>query len=197
MFTGIIKSLGKVGKITVEPNMSVFELQMDPVLKLEIGASVAVNGVCLTVESFDADSCQFSVVKETLSITNLSELSVGDYVNLEPSLRANDPIDGHIVQGHVDCMARFIDFVDGYLSVAVPLAFSKFIAKKGSITLNGVSLTVTSITDNDSDSVVNVALIPHTIQNTNFLKIPKNSHINVEVDVLSRYLDRLIQTKNG
>ncbi|PKL36874.1 riboflavin synthase [Candidatus Peregrinibacteria bacterium HGW-Peregrinibacteria-1] len=193
MFSGIVVETGVVKEINRSDNLLRFVVECEKLLEgRKIGDSVAINGVCLTVVEI-ADGClSFDVIKETIDLTNLKYLSVGGRVNMETSLRLADTIDGHLVQGHVDCVAKVEKFsvVEGatWLWVSVPTEIERFIAYKGSVCLNGVSLTVAGI---EGDRI-GVSLIPHTLEITNLGQLAVGDFVNLEVDMLARYLDRLI-----
>ena len=190
MFTGIITHLGKVEK----KEQSVFTFTTDPSLtkQLEAGTSIAVNGVCLTVLK-KPQSNEFSVeiIPETQQKTNLSTLKENDMVNLELPATPTSFLSGHIVQGHIDTTAKIIGInEDGnshLMSFEIKPEFTKYIIEKGSIAVNGIALTVITIT-NDQFSV---GIIPHTWQHTMLHTTKENDHVNIEVDVLAKYIENL------
>ncbi len=195
MFTGIIQSVGKVSAIA--PNASgdwkltlaVGKLDMSDVA---LGDSIAVNGVCLTVVSMTTNSFVADVSNETLNVSAFKQLSVGSFVNLEKALRLADRLGGHMVSGHVDAVGRVMSiFADGAswrYEFAMPKEVAHYVAHKGSITINGVSLTVNEV----SDGSFTVNLVPHTLQETNLGELRVGSIVNLEVDVIARYLERLL-----
>ncbi len=192
MFTGIITHLGTVKK----KEKSVFTFMADDgfVAKLDAGTSVAVNGVCLTVLEKPHDSSfSVEVMPETEKKTNMQHLNDSDLVNLELPATPETFLSGHIVQGHVDAVAEITDIQpDGnsYLfTFAIPEAISKYIVAKGSITVNGISLTVIAITDNE----FTVGIIPHTWENTMLHTAKRGEYANIEVDVLAKYVEKLVQ----
>lgn len=195
MFTGIIQSVGQVSAIA--PNASgdwklslaVGKLDMSDVA---LGDSIAVNGVCLTVVSMTASSFVADVSNETLHVSAFKQLSVGSAVNLEKALRLADRLGGHMVSGHVDAVGRVMSIVaDGAswrYEFAMPKDIAHYVAHKGSITINGVSLTVNTV---GAESFT-VNLVPHTLQETNLGELRVGSVVNLEVDVIARYLERLL-----
>lgn len=195
MFTGIIQSVGQVSAIA--PNASgdwklsiaVGKLDMSDVA---LGDSIAVNGVCLTVVSMTAKSFVADVSNETLKVSAFKQLSVGSLVNLEKALRLADRLGGHMVSGHVDAVGHVksidVDGASWRYAFAMPKEIAHYVAHKGSITINGVSLTVNTV---GAESFT-VNLVPHTLQETNLGELRVGSMVNLEVDVISRYLERLL-----
>jgi riboflavin synthase len=202
MFTGIIQ---KVGTLTqVEPSGAATRLRVaTSFTDLESGESVAVNGVCLTVtESDQRGSALFFVSPETLAKSNLGNLLVNAQVNLERALTLNTRLSGHLVQGHVDGMGKFLEATldnGSYLArFEIPQSLARYCVDKGSIAINGVSLTINSITKtsdhnatNQQKAVLAITLIPHTWAHTQFSQIAPGDAINVEVDVLAKYVESL------
>jgi riboflavin synthase len=156
-----------------------------------VGDSVAINGVCLTVVQRDANACDFDAIPETLVRSALGSKVAGDIVNLETPLRAGDELGGHIVQGHVDEVARVVSIEDAEggrrMRMRVRPASTRYIVEKGSVTLDGVALTVTDVSDDEFE----VALIPHTLAATTLGKTEIGHDLNVEVDVIAKYVERL------
>jgi len=193
MFTGIIVAVGRLTSIA-ERNGDL-ELGVDaPALdfsRLGLGDSISVQGACLTVTRIENSVFHADVSRETMAKTTLGTLVAGSRVNLEPSLRAGDPLGGHLVSGHVDAVGRVIaveqDARSWRLSFEVPAALSRFVASKGSICLDGVSLTVNDVRGRHFD----VNIIPHTHQATTLGERVVGDAVNVEIDVIARYLDRL------
>ena len=188
MFSGIIEDVGRVEKIIREKDNLTFLIKSKISKHLKVDQSVSHNGVCLTVTEVVGDSHQVTAIKETLNTTNLSSLMDGETVNLERSLKLGDRIDGHIVQGHVDQVAECVDVKDDNGSWLYTFKFHKpvgvGIIQKGSIALNGVSLTIC----NNKANIFSVAVIPYTHENTNFKEIIVGSIVNVEFDVLGKYV---------
>jgi len=194
MFTGIIQSKGNV----VEVHSSDKGVVLDVTYKelalwaCSIGDSIAVNGVCLTVTELKENSFTSDVSQETLSCTNFSELKKGQNVNLERSLRLNQGIDGHLVSGHIDGVGEVISIdkegSSTRLKIKVNKDLTKYIAKKGSICINGVSLTVNSIETN----IFDVNIVPHTLSCTTFGGLIENSKVNIEIDIIARHIEQLI-----
>ena len=162
--------------------------------QIALGDSVAVNGVCLTATSIAGDAFTADVMVQTLAVTSLSQLSVGSPVNLELAALLNTRMGGHMVQGHVDGVATVVGLTPGekwaQFEITVPEKLGKYIVNQGSICLDGVSLTVGEI--NDSNNVVTVWLIPETLERTNLSTKKSGDLINVEVDVLAKYVERLM-----
>lgn len=195
MFTGIIQTVGHVQslqKVGGDVRLSI-EVNGLPMHDVELGESIAVSGVCLTVVAFDANYFAADVSNETLSRTTLGNLVVGDKVNLERALQASSRIGGHWVSGHVDGVALVESISDDARSqrwrFAADKSLLRYIAEKGSVAVNGVSLTV-----NQADfEGFEVNLVPHTVEHTNFSALAKNSPVNIEVDLMARYVERLMQ----
>lgn len=200
MFSGIIESTAKVVNIVKDQENVHFTFSCPFTNELKIDQSISHNGVCLTVVSLDLAQGTYVVtaMKETLDRSNLSYLKIGDEVNVERSMLLNGRLDGHIVQGHVDQTAECVDVQDAQGSYYFTFKYQidKTLAKrgyitvdKGSVTVNGVSLTVCNPTDN----TFQVAIIPYTFENTNFHNIKVGTVVNIEFDILGKYLARLIQ----
>jgi len=191
MFTGIIKNLGKIQKIT-ETSLSI-AADNNFTGNLEQGASVAVNGICLTVTGFDAQSFDVEVMPETIERTNLKQANPGDAVNLEMPATPNSFLAGHIVQGHIDGTAKLESITDKgnsrILEFSAPEALVKYIVEKGSVAINGVSLTVIS----SDGKRFTVGIIPHTWTTTMFCNFKAGDLANIEVDVLAKYIDKLFK----
>jgi len=188
MFTGIIQNLGEIVEIQDTPQGKQLWIKSDmPVENYSLGNSIAVDGVCLTVEATRGDSFQATAVPETLELTTLSDFEVGTKVNLEAPLTLQTPIAGHLVSGHVDGIGEVIQSSSDY-RILVTQKLSKYLAKKGSVTINGVSLTIAEMNGLE----LRIALIPETLERTN-LGLAKK--VNLEVDLMARYLERLTQEK--
>jgi len=194
MFTGIVESLGTVAQITeVDGGRRLVVEAGDLVVGLEVGESVAVNGVCLTAVEVGPTGVTADVVAETLRRSNLGSIQAGDRVNLERPMRADGRFDGHIVQGHVDATGEVATVIpDGesrVVRIAAPPEGLRYVVEKGSITVDGVSLTVTSV---DADGF-EVALIPHTLSVTTLGLVRPGDRVNLEFDVLAKYVERLLE----
>ena len=195
MFTGLIAELGRITAIEKGESSAVFTVSAPALIsQIALGDSVAVNGVCLTATSITGDSFTADVMVQTLAVTSLSQLSVGSPVNLELAALLNTRMGGHMVQGHVDGVATVVGLTPGekwaQFEITVPEKLAKYIVNQGSICLDGVSLTVGEI--NDSNNVVTVWLIPETLERTNLSTKKSGDLINVEVDVLAKYVERLL-----
>ena len=193
MFTGIIEEIGKVVSFKKSAHGADLKISAKTVLEdVKLGESIAVNGVCETVVAFDNTTFEVNVSDETLRVSNLSNLKQGDFVNLERALKLSDRLSGHIVSGHVDLTTKFIkkeklgEFYN--MEFAVTPDFRKYIVKKGSITINGISLTVAEI----QDRTVTVAVIPHTYENTNLSEMKIGSVVNIETDVFAKYIEKFL-----
>lgn len=196
MFSGIVEEMATVTAVRKYQENIDFTLRCSFTSELKIDQSVAHNGVCLTVVSIDGDTYTVTAMKETLDRSNLGKLEVGSKVNVERSMLMNGRLDGHIVQGHVDETAECIDMRDAdgstYFTFRYPLnpemaRRGYFTVDKGSVTVNGVSLTVCDPTDD----TFTVAIIPYTRQNTNFCDMHVGSVVNIEFDILGKYIARL------
>ncbi len=196
MFSGIVEATARVVKIVKDQENVHFTLTCPFVNELKVDQSISHNGVCLTVVSLDGDTYTTTAMKETLERSNLGLLQVGDEVNVERSMSINGRLDGHIVQGHVDMTAQCVDIQDAqgswYFTFRYP--FDKAMARrgymtvdKGSVTVNGVSLTVC----NPTDDSFQVAIIPYTFEHTNFHSFKVGSTVNLEFDIIGKYLARL------
>ena len=195
MFTGLVAELGRITAIEKGESSAVFTVAAPTLIsQIALGDSVAVNGVCLTATSIAGDSFTADVMVQTLAVTSLSQLAVGSPVNLELAALLNTRMGGHMVQGHVDGVATVVGLTPGekwaQFDITVPDKFAKYIVNQGSICLDGVSLTVGEI--NDSNNVVTVWLIPETLERTNLAAKQPGDLINVEVDVLAKYVERLL-----
>jgi riboflavin synthase len=197
MFTGIIQEVGKVKEITRSMDFAQIEITCGQVLsKLNIGDSIAVNGVCLTATKINTVSFEADVMIKTLELTSLGKLSNSDLVNLELAMLASDRFGGHFVQGHVDAVAVVTktlvtkDWTQIQIKVSPDLL--KYIVAQGSICLDGVSLTVGEVVQD----LISVWLIPKTLEKTNFADKKIGDVINVEVDLLAKHVERLMQSKS-
>ncbi|MFM6940477.1 MAG: riboflavin synthase [Candidatus Planktophila sp.] len=199
MFTGLVAELGEVTAITKGESSSVLTVRA-PMLtpELSIGDSIAVNGTCLTATSITPDSFTADVMVQTLTLTSLGTLEIGSPVNLELAAQMDMRMGGHIVQGHVDGIATVVSRAPGekweQFVIEVPANLSRYIVNQGSICVDGVSLTVGEI--NDSNNNVTLWLIPETLAKTNLSRKKLGDSVNIEVDILAKYVERLI-TKSG
>ncbi len=196
MFTGIVEELGSLESIVHGADSAVLRINGDVVLgDVQHGASISVNGVCLTVVEHDAQSFSVDVMAETLRRSSLADISAGDPVNLERAMPANGRFGGHIVQGHVDGTARIVSIEPGerwtVVGIELPTALSAYVVEKGSITIDGVSLTVASL---DAGSFT-VSLIPTTLALTTLAHRGVGDVVNLEVDVLAKYTERLLASR--
>jgi len=196
MFTGLIAELGSITAIEKSDTSAVFTINAPGLIsQIAVGDSVAVNGVCLTATSIDGTAFTADVMMQTLALTSLSQIYVGSPVNLELAAQLNARMGGHLVQGHVDAVATVVGLTPGdkwaQFDISVPANLSKYIVNQGSICLDGISLTVGEI--NDTNNVVTVWLIPETLERTNLSTLLPGDLINVEVDVLAKYVERLLK----
>jgi riboflavin synthase len=195
MFTGLIAELGSITAIKKSDTSAIFTINAPGLIaEISVGDSVAVNGVCLTATSIDGTTFTADVMVQTLNLTSLSQIFVGSPVNLELAAQLNARMGGHMVQGHVDGVATVVGLTPGdkwaQFDIKVPAELSKYIVNQGSICLDGISLTVGQI--NDENNVVTVWLIPETLERTNLSTLLPGDLINVEVDVLAKYVERLL-----
>ncbi|MET3009041.1 riboflavin synthase [Stenotrophomonas koreensis] len=194
MFTGIIEGVGRIARREALGGDVRFHVQVGtlPFDAVQLGESIAVNGVCLTVIAFDASSFQADASTETLGLTTLGQLAEGAYVNLERAMRPTDRFGGHIVSGHVDGVGSVVSIDQDARALrwrfAAPAALLRYIAKKGSICVDGVSLTVNAV----DDAGFEVALIPHTVAHTAFAHTGVGAAVNLEIDLIARYAERLL-----
>ncbi len=193
MFTGLIEEIGQIRSIENFGDGSRIHINATKILDdINLGDSIAVNGVCLTVVSHSDNSFSVEAVKETMTRSALSELKIHQNVNLERALKANSRLGGHFVQGHVDGIGTVLamDKQDpGYLlKIQLPAELSKFLVEKGSIAINGISLTLASV---ESDRI-SLAIIPHTVQATTLHALKSGDSVNIEVDVLGKYIYKMV-----
>ena len=194
MFTGIIEGVGRLARREPQGGDLRFTFAVGslPFEQVQLGESIAVNGVCLTVVAFDAHSFQADASTETLTLTTLGQLAEGAVLNLERAMRPTDRLGGHLVSGHVDGLGQVLSVHEDARAqrwrFAAPAALLKYIAKKGSICVDGVSLTVNEV----DDAGFEVALIPHTVAHTRFAQTGVGDAVNLEIDVVARYVERLL-----
>jgi riboflavin synthase len=202
MFTGIITGVGRIAAIDDLGSSQQHGKRLTitaPSGYLDdvgLGDSIALNGACMTVTSLDANAGRFTIDLSAESLARTAGLSNPGPINLEKALRAHDRLGGHIVSGHVDGVGRVLNMEpvgeSWELRVLAPHALAKFLAYKGSITVNGVSLTVNTVTDTSAGTEVSINLIPHTVQNTALHALRAGSQINLEVDLIARYVERML-----
>ncbi len=192
MFTGIIETVGEINQLSKEGENLHINIKSSISSELRIDQSVSHNGVCLTVVGIADDSYQVTAIKETLDKTNIKQLKEGSLVNLERAMKLGDRLDGHIVQGHVDgtAICNNIEETGGSWVFTFEYKNSEFsTVEKGSITVNGVSLTVV----NSKKNAFSVAIIPYTYENTNFKEIKIGSEVNLEFDIIGKYVANLMK----
>lgn len=196
MFTGIIEEVGLIKSFNKQNDGAFITVSCNKILEdMKIGDSISINGVCQTVVEMNENSFQADISNETLSVTTFSDIKQGDKVNLERALSLNSRIGGHIVSGHVESTAKFLkfekqsEFYNMYFETDEE--FTKYIIKKGSIALNGVSLTVADMTNN----VIMTAVIPHTYENTNLSELKSGDRVNLETDVFAKYIEKFLLNK--
>jgi riboflavin synthase len=204
MFTGIITGVGRIAAARNLGSSSSHGKRLSiaaPPGYLDdvgLGDSIALNGACMTVTSLEPAQQQFTIDISAESLDKTADLAdEGTQVNLEKALRANDRLGGHIVSGHVDGIGTVSHFApvgeSWELRVVAPPALARFLAYKGSITVNGVSLTVNSVSDGPEGSEIRINLIPHTVQNTSLGALREGSRVNLEIDTVARYVERMLQ----
>lgn len=198
MFTGIIEEIGTVKEFTKSSNSALIVVECNKILEnSQIGESIAIDGVCQTITKFDKGSFSTQVSSETLSVTTFSKFKKGDKVNLERALSVNGRFGGHIVTGHIDGLAKIknIQKLSEFYNIKFEIAqdLAKYVAKKGSVTLNGISLTVADIVNNE----FSVAIIPHTFENTSLKYLQTGDFVNFEVDILAKYVEKILSTGNN
>jgi len=193
MFTGLVADKGEVLALDMKEESALITIKSKLLPEVKIGDSISVNGVCLTVISKTNESFQSDVMVQTLKLSSLGKLKVGDPVNLELAMAANSRMGGHIVQGHVDGIATVKENLIGEkwnkFVIEIPKELTKYVVNQGSITIDGVSLTVGSILENE----VTLWLIPETLAKTNLSTRISGNQVNVEVDILAKYVERLMK----
>ena len=191
MFTGLIEKTAEIKNYTETSNGAVISVDADFAPEVKIGDSISVNGACLTVIKINGNTLSFEISKETLKVSNFN-YKKGQLVNLERAMSANSRFDGHIVSGHIDGVAKISKIIkDGFsynFEFMADDEITKYIVKKGSVTVNGISLTLAKIEGN----VFNVEIIPHTIENTNFKFAKVGDIVNIETDILARYIEKFL-----
>ena len=196
MFSGIIQATGKVKKRVRKADVINFEIECSQLIKeLKIGDSIAVNGVCLTIENINGNVFSVSITKQTEKETNLGIVKTGDIVNLETSLKIGDKISGHFLTGHIDFKTKIVSFSKssqtGKIVLSIPENYSKYFVKRGSIGVDGISLTIAEIKGNR----VEIYIIPFTIENTNLKYRKTGDIVNIEIDIMAKYIENFL--KNG
>ena len=195
MFTGLISSLGVVEAITKGDEYAKLTIKDAKIAsQIKVGESVSVNGTCLSVTAFDNQHFSVDVMVQTLKLTAIGSLSKGDLVNLELATKSGEPLGGHIVQGHVDCIGKVVESKQAEkwlaLTVIIPAEKMRYVVPQGSIAIDGVSLTVGEL--DDSKNSITVWLIPQTLELTNLGKKSPADVVNIEVDILAKYVERLV-----
>ena len=192
MFTGIISNVGIIKKIDLKEK-NLIEINADFINKIKIGESIACSGICLTVFKKNRNSFFINVSNETIKKTNISNLVVGDKINLERSVQVGDDLSGHMVFGHVDGVSQVINIDtksdSRILTIKIKKKISRFLISKCSITLDGISLTVNNVQDN----LITINIIPHTWNNTSLKKLKVGDLLNTEIDMLARYVFKAIK----
>lgn len=193
MFTGIIETIGEIRSLKKEGDNLHIEIISSLTPELKVDQSIALNGVCLTVVKIKEESYVVTAIKETIDKTNIRDLVNGDLVNLERAMKLGDYLDGHLVQGHIDQtgVCKEIIYVNGshYFTFQYSDEYGNITIEKGSITINGVSLTVVNSKENE----FSVAIIPYTYDNTNFKELKINIKVNLEFDIVGKYLKNLMK----
>lgn len=194
MFTGIIEEIGIVRTISKNSDGALICIESKKTLEgLKLGDSISINGACQSVTKFDGKSFSFQSAIETLKLTNLSALKPNDKVNLERAMPANGRLDGHIVSGHIDETATFVkrekEGFSQILSFNAGKETSKYLVKKGSICVNGVSLTITNVTND----IFSISVIPITIKDTNLALLKLGDKVNIEADIIAKYVEKFVQ----
>lgn len=198
MFTGIVEEIGVIKEFSKSGNSALIVVECKKVLEdTKIGDSIAIDGVCQTVTSLTSSSFSAQVSSETINVTTFSNFKVGMKINLERALTLNGRLGGHIVSGHVDGLGKVkkIEKLSEFYNITFEIEknLTKYIAKKGSITVNGVSLTIADIASNE----FNIAIIPHTFENTSLKNLQKGDFVNIEVDILAKYIEKILSTDNN
>lgn len=200
MFTGIIQDTGRILSADTKGDSKKFSVyvQEDFLQGVKTGDSISVNGACMTVETYSKDSFEFTTIAESLSKTNLGKLQTGSYINLEKSMTMNSKLDGHIVSGHVDTIGlvdKVIENEDSWeFFIKFSNKFSDNVIYKGSIAINGVSLTVAEIVkEGNKNTTIRISIIPHTFNHTNFKFLREGDIINIEFDLLGKYVKRILR----
>ena len=190
MFTGIIEEIGVIQGFTKNSNGATITVRCSRVLEdTKIGDSIAINGCCQTVTKITSESFSADVSNETMNVSTLGDFKAGNRVNLERALTPSARIGGHIVQGHVDCRGKYL----GDMTFEIPDTEAKYAVYKGSIAVNGVSLTIAEIKRN----IFKIAIIPHTLENTTLKDLKYGEYVNIETDILGRYVEKFLSRQNN
>ncbi|MFL6350978.1 MAG: riboflavin synthase [Bryobacteraceae bacterium] len=198
MFTGIVEELGRVAAIEAKDTGARLTIECAAILQdATRGASIAVNGTCLTAVEIGVKTFSADLAPETLNRTNLGDLRAGSHVNLERPLRANSRLDGHFVLGHVDATVEIVSIQalgddNWWLRIRIPAEFTRYIVSKGSLAVDGISLTVAEI----EDTLIGFTIIPHTFENTTLKTYGPGARVNVEVDILAKHIEKLCRSSN-
>ena len=202
MFTGIVTAVGRIAEVrdlgasSAHGKQLVIEAPAGYLQDVGLGDSIALNGACMTATQIDAAAGRFAIDISAESLARTAGLDRVGPVNLEKALRAHDRLGGHIVSGHVDGMGRVTHFApvgeSFELRILAPRELAKYLAYKGSITVNGVSLTVNSVIDQDTGCEISINLIPHTVQNTALHALTAGAQVNLEIDLIARYVERML-----
>jgi len=203
MFTGIVEELGTVRSFETRPTGARLVVQCRTVLEdAREGSSIAVNGTCLTALALTPDSFSADLAPETLALTNLGELRPGSRVNLERSVTPATRLSGHIVQGHVDCKGELVSLDplgegNWWMRVRVPQDYDRYLVHKGSITIDGISLTIAMLEEAriNHGPIVGVTLLPYTHAHTTLGSVELGAHLNIEVDILAKHLEKLLASR--
>ncbi|NJD92072.1 MAG: riboflavin synthase [Geobacter sp.] len=198
MFTGLIEDVGSMARLARRGSSAALSVTTKlPLDEIRLGDSIAVNGVCLTVVRFGSGQLTFDVSPETLASSGLGRLSSGNRVNLERALRLSDRLGGHLVTGHIDCTATVADCREEsgnfIFTFTLPATALRYIVPKGSVAIDGISLTVNSVTD----SGFSVNIIPHTAAMTTLQLAKPGDQVNIETDIIGRYVERLLQGRSA
>ena len=194
MFTGLVEEVSKIQVLAHNNSGARLFLIANKILNdTKIGDSICINGVCLTVTKIHNNQLEFDISKETLNISTFSTLKAGDIINLERAMSASSRFGGHIVSGHVDCIGKIasikFDGMSYIFGFEIDDNFSKYLIKKGSICINGISLTIKDIKNNHFET----AIIPHTFQNTNLSSLKENDKVNIEIDMMAKYIEKYVE----
>ena len=197
MFTGIIEEIGKVSSIDKLDDMTKLTIKTSNILaSSKIGDSISINGTCLTITSIKGKLFTSDIVKETIDRTNIQYLKTGDSVNLERAMRADSRFDGHIVQGHIEGVGKIEEIKHNkesiIIKIKIPDDLIKYCIQKGSIAINGTSLTIAMIKEN----LIDIWIIPHTLTHTTFGTINESDYVNIETDILAKYIEKLNKVNN-